>query len=74
MHGLIMCFPAPHICVNHQGISNYGLDKLMADIPAVVRALGHTSCTLVAHDCECCPEALLLAHDCEKCTPGVCSP
>ncbi|KAF5836584.1 Alpha/Beta hydrolase protein [Dunaliella salina] len=33
-----------------QGVHNYDLDLLAEDISAVVRALGHRSCTLVAHD------------------------
>ncbi|GAX76007.1 hypothetical protein CEUSTIGMA_g3450.t1 [Chlamydomonas eustigma] len=33
-----------------EGVDSYSLDKLISDIPALVRALGHTSCTLVAHD------------------------
>ncbi|KAG2488057.1 hypothetical protein HYH03_013361 [Edaphochlamys debaryana] len=33
-----------------QGVSSYTLDKLSADVAAAVRALGRSSCTLVAHD------------------------
>lgn len=35
-----------------QGANGYRLDQVMADIPAVVQALGHARCILVAHDCE----------------------
>ena len=45
--------PTPlHTLSSAQGTSGYQLDHLMADIPDVVQALGHTSCVLVAHDCE----------------------
>lgn len=33
-----------------QGRENYRIDKLADDIACLVRALGHDSCTLVAHD------------------------
>ena len=35
-----------------QGPDSYSLDKLTADVAATVKALGHDSCILVAHDCE----------------------
>lgn len=33
-----------------QGIDNYQVDKLADDIACLVKALGHESCILVAHD------------------------
>ena len=33
-----------------QGKDNYRIDKLADDIASLVTALGHESCTLVAHD------------------------
>jgi pimeloyl-ACP methyl ester carboxylesterase len=33
-----------------QGVANYRLDILASDIKGAVAALGHSSCTLVAHD------------------------
>jgi hypothetical protein len=33
-----------------QGIANYEVDILASDVKAVVSALGHSRCTLVAHD------------------------
>lgn len=33
-----------------QGKSAYRVEKLSADIAAIVKALGHESCVLVAHD------------------------
>ena len=33
-----------------QGVHSYDLDVLSTDVSAVVRSLGHDSCTLVAHD------------------------
>ncbi len=33
-----------------QGLANYQLDVLASDVKAAVSALGHSSCTLVAHD------------------------
>lgn len=33
-----------------QGLDNYRLDVLASDVKGAVEALGHSSCTLVAHD------------------------
>lgn len=33
-----------------QGKDNYRIDRLADDIASLVKALGHESCTLVAHD------------------------
>jgi pimeloyl-ACP methyl ester carboxylesterase len=33
-----------------QGVDNYMLDVLASDVKGAVDALGHSSCTLVAHD------------------------
>lgn len=33
-----------------QGVDNYQVDKLADDIACLVKALGHESCVLVAHD------------------------
>lgn len=33
-----------------QGVENYMLDVLASDVKGAVAALGHSSCTLVAHD------------------------
>lgn len=38
----------PPCCI--QGKDAYSLEKLSSDIPALVKALGHESCVLVAHD------------------------
>jgi pimeloyl-ACP methyl ester carboxylesterase len=36
------------VCV--QGVDNYMLEVLASDVKGAVQALGHSSCTLVAHD------------------------
>jgi pimeloyl-ACP methyl ester carboxylesterase len=36
--------------LSRQGVGNYRLDILASDVKGAVAALGHSSCTLVAHD------------------------
>ena len=38
------------ICCHVQGKDSYRVDKLADDMACLVKALGHESCTLVAHD------------------------
>jgi pimeloyl-ACP methyl ester carboxylesterase len=45
------CLPACCLLVSFlQGVDNYMLDVLASDVKGAVAALGHSSCTLVAHD------------------------
>lgn len=42
--------PAAHCAASWQGLDNYRLPVLASDVQQAVKALGHDSCTLVAHD------------------------